>query len=272
LCLYLIRFNIQVGVKLMEKHKTAILVGALVLIAAGVAVYYFFFTPSQPGEIIDSVITEESSIAEDMETGEVVEPLDVELNMSDAVVRELAAELSSHPTLARLLMTDYLIRRFVTTVDLIVKGDSPRRPMDFIEITEDFQVLESEGQTYLDPVGYERYNQTAGVIASLDAKGSAVLYKQLKLPINQAYRDMGYPNEDFDATLKKAIFDLLETPVIEDRIYLEKDVVTYLFVNSELEELSAAQKHLLRMGPDNILTIQAKLREIAGYLGFSPQP
>ena len=256
----------------MGKHKTAILVGVLVLIAAGAAVYYFFFMPSQSGEISDSVVTEESSLAEDMETGEVVEPLEVELNMSDALVRQLAAELSSHPTLARWLMTDYLIRRFVTAVDLIVKGDNPRRPMDFIEITGDFPVLESEGLTYLDPAGYERYNQTAGVIASLDARGCATLYKQLRLPINQAYREMGYPNEDFNAVLKKAILDLLATPVIEDRIYLKRDIVTYLFVDPELEELSSAQKHLLRMGPENIRTIQTKLREIAERLGFSVQP
>lgn len=253
----------------MGKHKTAVLVGVLVLIAVGAAVYYFFFMPSQPGEISESKVVEEPSIYDDTQPDGIIEPLEVELNVSDTLVRQLAGELSSHPELARWLMSDYLIRRFVTTVDLIVKGESPRRPLDFIEVTEDFPVLESEGQTYLDLLGYERYNQTAGVISSLDAQGCATLYKQLRLPINQAYRDMGYPDEDFDATLKKAIFSLLETPVVEDRIYLEKDIVTYILVNPELEALSSAQKHLLRMGPENILILQAKLREIAQALDFS---
>ena len=71
--------------------------------------------------------------------------------------------------------------------------------------------------------------------------------------------------------MKKAISQVLETPVVYDRIYLERDVLTYVMVNPELENLSAAQKHLLRMGPDNIQTIQSKLREISLYLGYSIQ-
>jgi hypothetical protein len=36
-----------------------------------------------------------------------------------------------------------------------------------------------------------------------------------------------------------------------------------------LEELSPAQKHLLRMGPANVQKIQSKLRELASALGVS---
>ena len=37
-------------------------------------------------------------------------------------------------------------------------------------------------------------------------------------------------------------------------------------VDTELEGLSQAQKHLLRMGPENILRINSKLRELAQAL------
>jgi hypothetical protein len=40
-------------------------------------------------------------------------------------------------------------------------------------------------------------------------------------------------------------------------------------VDPELESLSQAQKHLLRMGPENILRIQSKLRELAKALGIA---
>jgi hypothetical protein len=42
-------------------------------------------------------------------------------------------------------------------------------------------------------------------------------------------------------------------------------------MDPDLENLTAAQKHLLRMGPENIRVIQAKLREIAQALGFEIQ-
>jgi hypothetical protein len=254
----------------MGRHKITLAVGVVVLIAA--AIYYFFFMPSQPGEISESMTAQEHSIAApDLETGEIIEPLDVDLNMSDALVRKLAEELSEHPMFSRWLVTDLLIRRFVAAVDLIALGDSPRRPMDFIEIDEPFLAREAEEQVFIDPNSYQRYDRIAGVISSLDAQGCVKLYKQLRLPIRQAYREMGYPDENFDSTLEKAIFNLLETPVVENRIYIEKDVTTYLMMNPDLENLNSAQKHLLRMGPDNMRVIQSKLREIALLMGFNVQ-
>jgi DUF3014 family protein len=43
----------------------------------------------------------------------------------------------------------------------------------------------------------------------------------------------------------------------------------YAYVDDSLERLSPAQKQLLRMGPKNQATIQAKLREFTLALGVS---
>jgi len=68
--------------------------------------------------------------------------------------------------------------------------------------------------------------------------------------------------------LRKAMVELLEVPVIKENLKLEKKVVTYTMVDSDLESLSFAQKHLLRMGPDNVRVIQGQLRVLAVSLGF----
>ncbi len=47
---------------------------------------------------------------------------------------------------------------------------------------------------------------------------------------------------------------------------LEPAVDAYEFVDPALESLSPAQKHLLRMGPDNARLVREKLREIADLL------
>jgi hypothetical protein len=57
--------------------------------------------------------------------------------------------------------------------------------------------------------------------------------------------------------------------VVEGPIVLEKKIMSYALADPKLEELDAAQKHLLRMGPENLQLIQAKLRELALNLGFS---
>ena len=132
-----------------------------------------------------------------------------------------------------------------------------------------FKVIDEMGEYFIDPESYARYDLAAEVFASLDTKGCVTLYRQLKPAIQEAYKDLGYPNADFDDTLKKAIMELLKVPVIEENIKLEKKVLTYMMVDSSLETLSFAQKHLLRMGPDNVRVIQGKLRSFALSLGFS---
>jgi len=48
---------------------------------------------------------------------------------------------------------------------------------------------------------------------------------------------------------------------------VEQGVASYYMTDEDLEELSDAQQHLLRMGPQNTRKIQKKLREIAVELG-----
>ena len=69
--------------------------------------------------------------------------------------------------------------------------------------------------------------------------------------------------------LERAIVAMLQVPVVEGSIDLEETGATqYRYVEPRLQQLSAAQKQLLRMGPSNVRTIQAKLRQIAQALGY----
>jgi hypothetical protein len=253
----------------MGRYKIYILIGIAVLTAALGAVYYFYLMPrssEKPTEVLPQSTGKEAQSGSAVEPA--VEPIEVDLDKSDDLVRELVRKLSSNPGLSRWLVTDHLIRRFVSIVDVIANGGSPRRDVNFVDFKGEFKVEEAGGEVFLDPNTYRRYNRIADIFVSLDTDGCVTLYRQLRQPIRQAYSDLGYPEEDFNATLKKAILELLQTPIVENRIYLKKDVLTYKIADPELEQLSRAQKHLLRMGPDNMRAVQSKLREIAQKLGF----
>ena len=105
------------------------------------------------------------------------------------------------------------------------------------------------------------------VFVSFDPKETVGYFRGLKQLFQDAYKELGYPNKDFDQTLKKALVELLETPVVEGDIRLEKKVKTYAFADPKLEGLSAAQKHFLRLGPGNVGAVQIKLREMALAMG-----
>jgi Protein of unknown function (DUF3014) len=193
----------------------------------------------------------------------------VGLDQSDDFVRQLAKEISSHPRIAQWLQSKELIRRFVAAVDNIANGLSPKAHIDFFEPPGKFAVLKKGNSYIADPNGYSRYDTVADVFVSLDVKQCVSLFRALKPLCQEAYRDLGYPDQDFERTFLRAIVELLETPVVEGDIVLEKAVLNYVILDPELESLSDAQKHLLRMGPENVGAVQAKMREFAISLGFA---
>jgi hypothetical protein len=194
------------------------------------------------------------------------------LATSDAVVRELVEEISSNPKLAAWLVNEDLIRRFVASIDNIASGVSPQSHLEFLRPRQSFDVDErSGGRLVIEPETYARYDVVAQVFASIDTEGAVTLYRELEPLIDDAYAEIGPANADFDDRLDRAFDLLLAAPVLDESAQVEQLVVTYAWADDEIEALSAAQRHLLRMGPDNVALIQGKLRELRAALA-APTP
>ena len=253
-----------------QKIIRAALVVLFVLIVVGAAYYFFIAGRSKSPEAEGIALPGRKTAGEEAagKEGAAVPTLSVGLDASDDAVRGLTAELSSNPVFGQWLKSKDLLRRFAAAVDNIAGGQSPRVQFDFFVPAGEFKVVSRGGRLTLDPAGYERYNTIADVFDSMSASGCARVYASVKPLVQQAYRELGYPNQDFHQTLLRAVIEILKTPVVDDPIIVEKGITTYLMVDPKLEELSPAQKHLLRMGPENLQLIQVKLREIALALGF----
>jgi hypothetical protein len=189
------------------------------------------------------------------------------LDQSDGVVADLVRKLSSHPQVAAWLTTNGLIRNFTVVVSNIADGNTPAKLLPPLRPRGPFEVIEQGGGVYADPRSYERYRPLADAVASIDAKGSASLYATLKPRIEEAHRELGQVDASFDRTLERAIVLLLETPVRSAPARLRPHGIGYAFASPADENLSPAQKQLLRMGPEHARAVQAKLREIALALG-----
>jgi hypothetical protein len=242
----------------------------LILILAGAAYYFLVYIKSaRSREKVEAppAVSLEKDIP--LPAGEAASRPPVELDKSDDLVRQLAKEISSHPRIAQWLQSQDLIRRFVAAVDNIANGLSPRVHIDFFVPPGQFAAVKKGDILIADPEGYSRYYTVADVFVSLDSQQCVSLFRALKPLCQEAYRDLGYPDQDFEQTILRAIVELLETPVVEGVIVLEKAVLNYVILDPELEGLSDAQKHLLRMGPENVGAIQAKLKEMAIALGFA---
>jgi DUF3014 family protein len=191
------------------------------------------------------------------------------LDETDPVVRELVRQLTSHPRVAAWLATSGLIRNFTVSVANIAEGVAPARQLGVLRPSAPFRVSERGGSFYIDPASYQRYDTLAAAVASVDPAGAARLYTTLKPRIEDASRELGTAGS-FDRTLERAIVSLVETPLPRGDVRLRPAGrgIGYEFADPALENLSAAQKQLLRMGPRNAATVQQSLHAIARALGI----
>jgi hypothetical protein len=170
------------------------------------------------------------------------------LDVSDGFVREAVRRLSSQPTIAAWLATDGLIRNFTVVVSTIADGKTPARQLRAVKPDAAFLVADRGGQLTIDPRSYARYDRYVDALASIDPAGAARLYATLKPRIEEAYRDLGFPNTPFDRTLTRAIVILLKTPTIDRPIAVKAAGATaFAFADPTLETLPGAQRQLLRM-------------------------
>ena len=180
----------------------------------------------------------------------------------------LVRALSTSPAVTAWLTTSGLIRNFTVAVTNIADGVTPAKHLTVLRPASAFRVVERDRQLYADPRSYDRFTPIADAIASVDPARAAALYATLKPRIEEAYRDLG-SSDSFDRRMEGALVALINTPVL-DQMRLKPKGIGYAYADERLEGLTGAQKQLLRMGPRNVRTIQASLRNVALALGVSP--
>ncbi len=256
----------------MDAYKKLIWGSVIIAIVLIIPLFvYFFFIkhdapPPSPPPLPSNSETRSSvpPVKEILKKEEPLEPLtlNIELNDSDETLRELLRNCSSFPGFSGWLKNSDITRRFVAVADNIAGGTSPSPHLEFLLPSGKFKVFKRGENIFLDPAGYKRYDSTASILASLDSRKLVEIYRQVKPLMEEAYKELGYPGKEFGETLLQAFSVLLNTPVPGGDILLEEKVMVYAFEDPGLEHLSAAQKHLVRMGPKNAEKIKAKLREI----------
>jgi hypothetical protein len=245
-------------------------VAVVVLIAAAGAAAYIALA-WRPRPVPNPTATpapSASAIESSPPLGGAGEPITIPpLDASDALVRTLVRKLSENPATTAWLTTNDLIRNFTVVIANIAEGATPAKHLRALRPAAPFHIVEHNRVLYVDPSSYDRYAPIADAVFSVDAAGAASLYGTLKPRIEEAHRELGFSDRSFDATLEGAIVALLNVPIADARVRLKPKGIGYAYADEHLEALTAAQKHLLRMGPRNARIIQAKLREIALALG-----
>lgn len=189
-----------------------------------------------------------------------------ELEASDADYTQDLLAVS--PQLKLGVFKNEQIRKTIFSINDIAQGlRPPLKHLREIPFTQPFSVTQEGGGIYMSTQGYHRYDEIAQAINSIDTRGAVALYKKY-LPLFQSvFSEFSYPdNYQVLDSIKAATGKVLQAPVITEKIQLVRPSVRYKFADPELEKLSALDKQMLRMGPDNTRLIQNKMRELVQAL------
>jgi hypothetical protein len=173
------------------------------------------------------------------------------LDESDALVQRELQALGLKANLLALLVNEEMIRRFVVQVDNIAQGQMVPEQAFFKGLSKDFQAKQQGQQYQLDAVNYSRYHPYLELMESAPKAQVVALFNQLYPLLQAAYVELGYPNQQFRDRLQQAFTVLIGAPEVADSPLLVLDSVQYDFADSEVEQLSMAQKQMIRLGQKN---------------------
>jgi len=185
------------------------------------------------------------------------------LGQMDIFLRALLGSLSASPELARWLATDDLIRQMAHAIDLVSRGQSPARELGVLRPEGPLQTSGTPRTVSINPASYRRFDGIARTVASLDPAAVAAAYRTIQPRLDEAYRALGRTSLSVDQAVATALQVLIDTPEAADPIRLAPGPgATLGFADPDLQALPAAQKQLIRMGPENAARVKDTLRRI----------
>ena len=189
-----------------------------------------------------------------------------ELDESDAEARAELAEAIGEDFVERFLVDSGLVRKIVVTVDNLPREKVSMRLRAVPAIPGPFLVRGPEDAYELDEDNYARYRPFVRLVERADVPRLVAAYRRYYPLLQEAWEELGYPSSQFNDRLREVIAHLMAAPEAEAPIRLTRPNVLYEFADPGLQSLSAGQKMLVRMGPDNAQALKAKLRDVLAEL------
>jgi hypothetical protein len=188
------------------------------------------------------------------------------LDGSDVFLRELVGTLARHPLVARLLATSGIARNSVLAVEQIGDGRTPAVPLKMFRPNDRLAILGDGSTGRVDSRTYGRWDAATASLVSINPADAAQLYVNVKPLFDEAYRDLGHPNGDFDASIIRAIQMLRDTPTVSADPELLRRPGYYEHTDPNLRAIPPVQKQFLLIGSENRQKILSWLTRFADIL------
>jgi len=272
-----------------EQKQTPWAIIAIIIAAifAFVVYYYVIAADEETVKVTASTVTvapvqvaetelDIETMPELIEPEVLVEPIDEDiiepeislptLDESDSWFSTKLPTLTWRKELLKLVVTDDVIRRFVVFTDNFSQGTLAYEHTPLITPNTKFTAIEEQTDRGVkwqwDENSASRFGLYVDLLRSMDSEMLVQWYIELKPLIDQAYEELGYPEQDFTEVLHSAITKVLDMEIPKAEPELVRPSVMYKYKDESLESLDDAEKLLLRLGKENLLVIKSVLLEI----------
>lgn len=185
---------------------------------------------------------------------------------SDPALGSAVASVVGKQSFEQLFVPEGLVRHLVATIDNLPRKQAAARLMPVKPVPGPMRTTGQDTSLAIAADNAARYAPYVQVVNLVDSKKLVAVYTQFYPLFQQSYAELGYPSRYFNDRVFEVIDLLLATPDVTGPIALTQPKVLYEFADPQLQELSAGQKILVRMGPDNEARVKVKLREIRKLL------
>lgn len=187
------------------------------------------------------------------------------LDQSDSTIQAALASLFGKDRYRALFSQKDIVRRIVVTTDNAIRRRQPSQELWPLNPPDPgFLVTGASDALLIDEKNSARYKPYVELFETVNARKLVQAYFHFYPLFQAAYRDLGTRGY-FNDRLVEVINAILQTPEVVSPIHVVRTGVgspIYRFEDGSLESLSAAQKVLLRMGPEKARIVKTKLREI----------
>lgn len=277
--------NEQAAPEAGQNNKTPIIVGAIVIVALIIIGWAVFRgNKPEPAPTVQIPITEPTIVEQpepepEVTVDEYVAPeIVVETEQAPPEVKEdvqkpvlpslqtstsaVLNTLSERSVNIRPVRSENIIRDFVAFVDNIAAGVIARDSAIIKGPEARFMIEEVDGNAYMGPSSYQRYDNVVNWFVGMDNQVLVTVFKQYEPLINEAYAEISRPGDTFLTRFERAVSVINATPERQGLIELNSDKIMYIYADEELESLPAAQRQMLRLGPNNMARVKAKLNAL----------
>jgi hypothetical protein len=138
-------------------------------------------------------------------------------------------------------------------------------------VAGEFTVVDKEQGKVIAAENAARYVPYVRAFDALDSQMAVAAYRRWQPLFQSAYRQLGYPDSQFNDRLLVVIDHLLAAPTPPEPLAVQFNGVLYEFVDPALQSASVGHKLMLRMGADNARTFKRKLKRIRALLIAKPE-